>query len=610
MFGLASSFVIPVIGIKPSFINMLFNKQAILIDKHCFSGLIYCQFVTLKTEGRDPMKTRMFITTLLLILFTFLSVQNSATAEDTSLSDNQLSVADFSAIEKKGTASKARTITNPSIDISKDEYLRFRAIIQNLYIKNGSIYSSYKLTIVQNGSVIFQSKDIIKKAKTGKKNGYIKITLPVTVSIPDKPGTQHITITFKDLNSSSVVSATTAYQVINSDTTTTSDDSPLTDVTYLPVWSPENKKWGFCDLSGKIVIPCKYTLVLFFKEGLAAVKYNGKWGYVDSKGQAAISFRYNGAKDFSEGLAAVKSGNKWGYINKKGSLIIKPSYSWAGHFTEGYSKIKHSSNFIRLINKKGQMVFHKQQIKQGNRYINTTMDHFDNFSEGMAPVSKLIHYTEEKRSDGKIVMKGRQSWGFIDSSGRLVIPPQFAEVRPFKNGLAPAQDEESYKWGFIDKSGKWFIKPQWDNAWSFSNGLAHVENREYTDGKSHKWHMSQPGFRVNQFRSINGYINTSGKYIIPPGRLKVKEARSFRGKFAYVQVAIPGVAFGGRGTLIDHSGNIMDRPGIDSMTVMPNEYIFFTKEEGKLYIQGYMDSSFKVIYTWKDKNSARPIFDD
>ena len=42
-------------------------------------------------------------------------------------------------------------------------------------------------------------------------------------------------------------------------------------------------------------------------------------------------------------------------------------------------------------------------------------------------------------------------WGFMDLSGRQVIPAVFDEVRPFSEGLAVVRLRG--KWGFIDKQG-------------------------------------------------------------------------------------------------------------------------------------------------------------
>ena len=56
------------------------------------------------------------------------------------------------------------------------------------------------------------------------------------------------------------------------------------------------------------------------------------------------------------------------------------------------------------------------------------------FSEGMAAV----------KQDGK--------WGFLDSTGKLVVPLKYTDAMSFHNNLAIVSNGSSY--GFIDKTGK------------------------------------------------------------------------------------------------------------------------------------------------------------
>lgn len=65
-------------------------------------------------------------------------------------------------------------------------------------------------------------------------------------------------------------------------------------------------------------------------------------------------------------------------------------------------------------------------------------------------------------------------WGFIDKSGRLVIPYQWKKVLWFSEGLAGVQDDNE-KWGFIDKTGKVVLPFEWSNVQWFKNGRVRVQ---------------------------------------------------------------------------------------------------------------------------------------
>lgn len=104
----------------------------------------------------------------------------------------------------------------------------------------------------------------------------------------------------------------------------------------------KNKKWGFIDINGKLIVPFKYDNIDPLRGGFALVniggKYEtvgqgdqvmgGKWGFIDKTGKEVIPLIYNAAKEFSDGLAAIKSGEKWGFIDGTGKIIIPIIYNW------------------------------------------------------------------------------------------------------------------------------------------------------------------------------------------------------------------------------------------------------------------------------------------
>ena len=80
--------------------------------------------------------------------------------------------------------------------------------------------------------------------------------------------------------------------------------------------------------------------------------------------------------------------------------------------------------------------------------------------------------------------------GFIDTTGKVVIPIQYSEIRDFTEGFAAFREKEV--WGFIDKKGKVIIKPQFEQIeyTGFSNGLCKAK-------QNHQW----------------GYINNKGEFV-------------------------------------------------------------------------------------------------
>lgn len=79
------------------------------------------------------------------------------------------------------------------------------------------------------------------------------------------------------------------------------------------------------------------------------------------------------------------------------------------------------------------------------------------YNEGLAGV---------KDADGK--------WGFIEKTGKIVIPCQWKKALFFSEGLAGVQDDNE-KWGFIDKTGKVALPFVWSNVQWFRNGRVRVQ---------------------------------------------------------------------------------------------------------------------------------------
>ncbi|MGB3005654.1 MAG: WG repeat-containing protein [Chitinophagaceae bacterium] len=96
----------------------------------------------------------------------------------------------------------------------------------------------------------------------------------------------------------------------------------------------KNKKWGFINAKGVLVVPLKYDDVMPFENGLASVVLNEKWGYVNKVGKEIVAVKYDNIDFFSNGFAGVKVNEKWGFVNTQGVMVIKPQYDNAGRFNK------------------------------------------------------------------------------------------------------------------------------------------------------------------------------------------------------------------------------------------------------------------------------------
>lgn len=199
------------------------------------------------------------------------------------------------------------------------------------------------------------------------------------------------------------------------------------------------------------------------------------------------------------------------------------------------------------------------------------------FLEGLAPV-----YLKEKI-------------GFIDKTGKEVIPLKYDYLSDFHEGLASVR--QNNKWGFIDKTGKEVIPCKYNLAADFSEGLASVDLKN-------KWGFIDKTGKVvipiiyDDVRSFNeglasvtlndksGFIDNTGKVVIP---LIYESAGLFNEGLAVV-------GKNGYYGCIDKTGN----------EIIPFKYESFNRyfKEGLLAVKlndlwGYIDKTGKEIIPFK-----------
>ena len=94
-------------------------------------------------------------------------------------------------------------------------------------------------------------------------------------------------------------------------------------------------------------------------------------------------------------------------------------------------------------------------------------------------------------ADGLAPVEKAGKWGYIDSTGAVVIPPSWKYPGTFENGIAKVG--QGIQCGYIDKTGKLLGQRMWTAGRPFADGMACVS-------KDGKW----------------GYIDQTGTLVIQP----------------------------------------------------------------------------------------------
>lgn len=117
-----------------------------------------------------------------------------------------------------------------------------------------------------------------------------------------------------------------------------------------------DKKVGFVDRQGNMVIEPQYDDSWGFYEGVASVEVDGSYGFIDTMGKMIIQPTYEYATSFSDGLCAVMVDSKWGYIDRSGKMVIAPQYVDASYFTDGTAIVANEDYRYGCIDRKGNAV--------------------------------------------------------------------------------------------------------------------------------------------------------------------------------------------------------------------------------------------------------------
>jgi hypothetical protein len=210
---------------------------------------------------------------------------------------------------------------------------------------------------------------------------------------------------------------------------------------------------GFLDRSGNVVIPANWVHVRPFREGRAVVCTGGTWkagrlggnvqvlsdrkyGYIDRTGRLVIAGAYDLADSFSDGLAVVQVGDgfcraRYGYIDRGGETVIPLKFTWASAFRDGLAVVH----------------------RRGKRWRGTSLV----INRQGETVRELPYRCVGPISEGLLATWSGEAYGFVDIEGRWVVEPQFDQVDPFEHGLAEVQRGDWY--GLIDRSGRFVWGP-------------------------------------------------------------------------------------------------------------------------------------------------------
>lgn len=216
--------------------------------------------------------------------------------------------------------------------------------------------------------------------------------------------------------------------------------------------------------------------------------------------------------------------------------------------------VSYAQKIVRFQDELSGLYGYKQQGKVviQAQFVNAAKE----FSEGLAAV--------EIGKRDILKPESYYNWGFIDQTGRVVIPPQFFEARNFSEGLA-AVSTKGGGWKYVNHSNKLItIERSVSSLGDFTDGLAPFMI------EGHMW----------------GFVNKVGKIVIQP---IYRGVYAFEQGFALVKVD----SHLGTDVYVNMKGEEISKYANDLSEAKRLLKLYKKTETGKAYMHWYLESCNK-----------------
>ena len=329
---------------------------------------------------------------------------------------------------------------------------------------------------------------------------------------------------------------------------------------------------------GLFFVSCNSNTKVDVVYKLIPVKTGNNWGYIDSTCSFRLDPVFENAGEFHDNRAFVIKAGRAAYINDSGRVICPFQFLQATDFSDSLAFVLNKNNTIQCID-----------VNMKTKFTLKDVQEVSIFKEGLASVKQADKY------------------GFINKTGKVVIPCQYDDVLFFSEGLCAVsitkqiEDSTYLEWTYIDATGKPAIDSVFEAAQSFNSGLAAVKRNgkwSWIDKKQkdvfgndfEECQSFKNGFAAYKKDGFFGLINKSGKLILEPSYAIIGH---FNEGLAMVSLGPETIGF------IDTTGVIKIQPDFQSASSFNNGFCYIFKgnkiglltKSGRLFCTGQFDSA-------------------
>lgn len=234
------------------------------------------------------------------------------------------------------------------------------------------------------------------------------------------------------------------------------------------VFNSLNKKYGYIDKSGKLVIPFGLDDAKSFVGEYAIFKEDGKYGILDKAGKFALNPAFDEIEIMDNGYVLAYDGVFTILLNHDLDPLLK-RFGNAMYYDNYYTIynnviVEYIAGDYKMLDYAGNVLGNYDQINVLGEYT---------FKTRSGELLKTEGISTEAPVDSSISLKGDYEYLFLNDKGEVVLDvSEYDSVRSFSEGRAVV--ERDGKFGFFDQTGKVVIPIIYREADDFKDGSASV----------------------------------------------------------------------------------------------------------------------------------------
>ncbi|HAS40009.1 MAG TPA: hypothetical protein DCS93_05995 [Microscillaceae bacterium] len=381
---------------------------------------------------------------------------------------------------------------------------------------------------------------------------------------------------------------------------------------YFPIL--EAGRYGFIDHFGQIRIPIKYQqihkdyLCDGIQDNFVLVMRNNLTGVVDKLGQEVVAVNYDKIETLDGGIFIVTKNGFQGAFHQSGFEILPIKYDKIEPLNQYFLKVRRNGswgvathngkiivdcNFSDIERKANSFV----QFRKDSRYaLVKNKQIFEQFLNKQFSIQ--LKYDEVNWiGDAYIKVIDQEKQGVVDTTGQLVLPPQFTSVKDLHVGWA-ARTSDSTQWQLFTRKGKQ-ISPETFEQVATHNKLFVAKQKGKWGAFDREGKILEPFKRDSLIFIGNVLLTFKGKQVLaklkgqqkPLNLTPYKYVRGEKGNypeakpFIYIETRLR------KKGLINQQGKKMLSAVYDEISILAND-LFSVRRYGKY---GLVDTNRKIV---------------